>query len=131
MDYNRIVNVHLKIRDKRAEIKKVYEAEDKALLDQQERLEGELLRFLNDSGVDSSRTEAGTFFKQKDVIPTGADWAAFYAWVREHDAFDALERRIKKTFITEYMEANDDALPPGVSTFTRYKVRVRRANGKD
>ena len=46
--------------------------------------------------------------------------------MKQNDAFDALERRIKKTFVSEYMENNGGAIPPGVSVYRQYAVRVRR-----
>ena len=62
------------------------------------------------------------------MIPTGQDWEAFYDWIKEHDAFDALERRIKRTFVSKYMDDNDGAIPPGVNVFRRYTVEVRKNN---
>lgn len=126
MDINRLVSTYTKIRDKRAEIKRAYEAEDAVLKEQLAKLEGVMLRQLNDTNSDSVRTEAGTFYRQQDVTPSASDWATFYDWVKQNDAFDALERRIKKTFVTEYMEAHEGAVPPGVSVYRQYVVRVRK-----
>jgi hypothetical protein len=126
MDINKLVHVYTKIRDKRSEIKRFFEAEDAALKEQLTKLEGVLLKHLNDTNSDSIRTEAGTFYRQQDVTPSASDWSAFYDWIKQNDAFDALERRVKKTFVTEYMEANDGAIPPGVSVFRQYVVRVRK-----
>jgi hypothetical protein len=126
MDINKLVSVYTKIRDKRSEIKRAYEAEDDALKAQLVKLEGVLLGHLNTTNSDSIRTEAGTFYRQQDVTPSASDWAAFYDWIKQNDAFDALERRVKKTFVTEYMEANDGAIPPGVSVYRQYVVRVRK-----
>jgi hypothetical protein len=126
MDINKLVNVYTKIRDKRSEIKRAYEAQDEKLKADLEKLEAVMLRHLTTINAESVRTDAGTFYRQKDVIPSASDWDTLYAWIKQHDAFDALERRIKKTFVTEYMESNEGELPPGVSTFTRYVVRVRK-----
>lgn len=120
------MNAYIKIRDKRSEIKKAFDAEDTALKAKLTLLEGAMLQTLNSTNSDSIRTDGGTFYKQEDVTPSGSDWAAFYDWVKQNDAFDALERRIKKTFITEYMEANDGAIPPGVSVYRQFVCRVRR-----
>lgn len=126
MDYNQYVKVFLKIRDKRSELKRAFEAEDNALKAKAELIEGELLKFLNTNKVDSSRTDAGTFYRQEDIQPSGSDWGAFYDWIAENQAFDALERRIKKTFVSDYMAENGGALPPGISVYRQYKVRVRK-----
>lgn len=127
MDINKLTSVHLKIRDARSDLKRKFEEEDRKLKIKQERIENEMLRFLQDSNTDSVRTESGTFYRQEEITPTGSDWDAFYRWVRENDAFDALERRIKKTFVKEYMETHEGGIPPGVSVYREYVVRVRRS----
>jgi hypothetical protein len=38
-----------------------------------------------------------------------------------------LERRFKKTFVKDYRESNEGAIPPGVSVMREFTVRVRRA----
>ena len=126
MDLNKVVSTYLKIREKRSVIKKAYDAEDAELKSKLKTLEGFMLGKLNETNADSVKTEAGTFYRQEDVTPTGSDWQALYRWIAENDAFDALERRIKKGFITEYMETHEGGLPPGVSVFREYVVRVRR-----
>lgn len=128
MDTNRIVKVYLKMRDKRTALKREYEEADGKLVADMEKLEAQLLKFLNENNMDNVKTPSGIFYKQADVIPQGSDWDAFYAWVKQEDAFDALERRIKKTFIKEYMEQHEGQIPPGVSVYTTYNVRVRRAS---
>lgn len=131
IDANRIVKTFVKIRDKRSELKRAWEEEDARLKAQQEKLEAVLLAHLNGNNQDSVRTEAGTFYRQLKTIPNATDWGAFYEWIKENDAFDALERRIKAKFITDYMEEHaddpDNNLPPGVSVFRKYDVRVRKS----
>jgi hypothetical protein len=51
----------------------------------------------------------------------------FYGWIKDNDAFDALERRVKKTFVTEFMETHEGGLPPpGITVSREYVVRVRK-----
>lgn len=128
MENDKVVRAYIAIRDKRTQLRKAYEAEDDVLKEKLHKLEVAMLRFLNDTGMESARTQEGTFYQQVDVRPMGSDWDAFYRWVRENDAFDALERRIKKGFITDYMEENDGDLPPGVSIHRERVVRVRKAS---
>jgi hypothetical protein len=131
IDAERLVKVFVKMRDRRAELKRAWEAEDAEIKAKQEQIEAVLLDHLNKNNQDSVRTGEGTFYRQKKTIPNASDWEAFYAWIKENDAFDALERRIKAKFITDYMEEHaddpDNNLPPGVSVFTRYDVRVRKS----
>lgn len=127
MDLNKLTKAYVAIRDARGQLKKAFDAEDKALKDKQDKLEKAMLAHLNSTNTDSVRTESGTFYRQEEITPSGADWNALYRWIVENDAFDALERRIKKTFVKEYMEANEGAIPPGVNVYREYVARVRRS----
>lgn len=126
IDLDRITRVLLKMRDAREELTRNYEAEKKKIDEQMKTLENVLLNELNTKGLQSFRTSACTVYKEEVLTPTGSDWDAFYRWVAENDGFDFLERRIKRTSIKEYMEANGGAVPPGVSVYREYVARVRR-----
>lgn len=127
MEAHKMVKAYIKMRQARADLKKKFEEEDKSIKEKMDIIEAEMLRQMQDSGIDSIKTPSGTFYRQEEVTPAGSDWNAFYNWVRDNDAFDALERRIKKTFIKEYMDAHDGGIPPGVSVYREYVVRVRRS----
>lgn len=126
LDLARIVKAHINIRDARAALKRDFEASDKDLKDAQTKLESAMLDHINKHGMESVRTENGTFYVQEEITPSASDWDAVYRWIAEHDAWDLLERRLKKTFIKEYAEAHGGGLPPGVSVFRERVVRVRR-----
>ena len=128
MDYEKLVTAYRNIRDKKQELNRAHDEVIKDLDEKLERLKGVMLAELNDNNGEGIRTAAGTFFRKLEVIPTGQDWEAFYDWIKENDAFDALERRIKRTFISKYMDDNDGAIPPGVNVFRRYTVEVRKNN---
>jgi hypothetical protein len=126
IDTEKLAKVYIKIRDARRDLKKKFDEEDGALKAKLEKIEGVMLTFLNENKQESARTTVGTFFKQEEVTPTAADWDAIYKWIKKNDAFEMLERRIKKTFVSEYMEAHKGSIPPGVSVYREYVVRVRR-----
>jgi hypothetical protein len=127
MDNLKMVKAYLKLRDARTALKRQFEEQDTALKTKMTRLEAEMLRLLQSTNSDSISTELGIFYRQEEITPTGSDWDAFYKWVATNDAFDALERRIKKTFIKEYMETHEGGIPPGVSVYREYAIRVRRS----
>lgn len=127
MDANKLTKAFVRIRDARAAIKAEFDRADSALKEKSAKLEGAMMAILHEQNVESIRTADGTFYRHEDIIPQGEDWAAFYAWVREHDAFEALDRRIKKSFIKEHMEAHDGSIPPGVRLHREFVVRVRRS----
>lgn len=128
MDMDKLTRAYLNIRQKRHQIAAAFKEEDDQLKENLSRIETAMLKFLNDSGAQSMATPSGTFYRQEEITPSGSDWDAFYNWVKENDAFDALERRIKKTFIADYQQAHDGDLPPGVSVYREYVARVRVNN---
>ena len=123
---DKVAATYVKIRDKRSEIKKAYEAEDLKLKEQLDTIESFFLNTLQELGVESARTKHGTIYRSLDIKPSCEDWNVFYAWIAEHDAFDALERRVKKSFITAFMEDNKDELPPGITVVKEYIAKVLR-----
>jgi len=126
-DLNTIVAEYISLRDHRADVKKEFDTKDQELKDQLEQLENKMLSHLHDMGATSIKTDAGTIYKQENITPTGSDWEIFYSWVVANDAFDALEKRIRKTFIKEYMDTHEGSIPPGVSVYREYVARVRRS----
>ena len=127
MNSDKLTRAYVALRDARSEAKKAFEEKDNDLKAKMEKLEAVMLKNLIDTGADSIKTPFGTYYKQEELTPQGEDWDAFYRWVSKNDAFDFLERRIKKTSIKEYMEANKGKIPPGVSVFKEFVVRVRRS----
>jgi hypothetical protein len=128
LDYAQLTAVYVKIRDRRAEIKRTYEAEDDALKAQLATIEGHLLGHLNATGSESVRTDAGTFYRQEEVKPNITDDIVFYDFVQANAlAGEALERRVKVGFVKEFMAAHDGLPPPGVSVSREHVVRVRKA----
>ena len=124
---DKVAQTYVKIRDKRSELKKEYEDADLKLKVQLETLEGFLLETLTALGVESARTKYGTAYKSLAVKPSCEDWNAFYEFIKENDAFYALEKRVKKSFITAYMEDNKDELPPGITVQREWTVTIRRS----
>ena len=123
---DKVAATYVKIRDKRSDLKKAYEAEDQKLKDQMETINGFFMETLTALGVESARTKHGTVYKSIDVKPNCDDWSAFGDWIIENNAIEALERRVKKSFITDYMAENKDELPPGISVIKEFIIKVLR-----
>lgn len=130
IDNTKMVKAYLNLRDARTKALRAFEEEDAKLKLKQELIEQHMLAFLNKHKTDSIKTPVGTFYKQEEIKPAGSDWTAIYDYIKDNDAFEMLERRVKKTFVQEYMDANDGAIPPGVTVHREYVVRVRRGDGK-
>lgn len=126
MDIGKIVEVYTKIRDRRAQIGREFKRQDDELAEKLEKLEVVLLGHLNATNSNGIRTDHGTVYRQTEIIPSAADWQQVYAWIKATDGFDFLEKRIKRAAVTEYMDANEGKIPPGMNVFTRRVVRVRK-----
>jgi len=125
---NKLVEVYIQLRDRRAQRKAAFEnsdADDKA---KQEKIEALLLVKFNEDGVESVRTEAGTAFKSSRVSTSVADRDAYFQWVGED--FEArsmfLEARASKDAVKQYKESTND-LPPGVNWSETITINVRRS----
>ena len=126
LDLERAANAYIHMRDARSVLAEKFKEDDDALKAKMTVIQNALLKYLDAGHINSVKTDKGTIYRQEEITPQGSDWDVFYKWIRQNDAFDALERRIKKTFIRTFMDTNDGAIPPGVSVFREFVIRVRR-----
>jgi hypothetical protein len=124
---DKLAGIYIKIRDARAKLKSEYEAKDTELQEQMDVIEEQLLEACKSIGADSIRTNAGTVIRSIKSRYWTNDWDSMYNFVREHDAFGLLERRIHQTNMKQFIEENPDMLPMGLNTDSRYSIVVRRS----
>src|SRR5262245_360287 len=55
-------------------------------------------------------------------VPKVNDWPKFYAYIKKHDAFDLLQRRVGEGAVKERWDAKENI--PGVERFNAPKVHV-------
>ena len=126
----RIIAAYLKLRARKQAFNREVDAINDDYDEKMSRLSAELLHRMNTQGEKSLRTDAGSVIKTTDIIPTVHDWDALYRWIAENDMFEALERRVKKTFVADYMKENNKAIPPGVTVLRSFKAVVKKAPNK-
>ena len=124
---DKLAEIYIKIRDKRAEIKEKFEAEDASLKEQQDLLAQEMLEVCYENNADSIKTPAGTIIRKVDTRYWTTDWDSMYQFVQEHDAFPLLERRLHQTNLKQFLEENPNLLPAGLQADSKYTVVVRRS----
>lgn len=123
-----IIKKYVELRDIRAQRKKAFDEEDVADKIRMEKLENELLRRLNERGVDStSSKEFGTAYKKVTTSCSAADWEAFvHDFVIPNQAWDFLTQRPNKTAVAAYVEEHGD-LPPGLNWGEYTTIGIRRS----
>jgi hypothetical protein len=116
----------IRVRD---EIKQIEDDAEKALVPWKvlrDKLIGEMLQFLDQTGQKSAKTSAGTVSIRVDVTASCSDPDAFIDYVREHDAYELLDRRANKTACRDFAEQHG-TLPPGVKLSSKRTVGVTKA----
>jgi phage host-nuclease inhibitor protein Gam len=121
------VNLYIKMRDKKAQMKAEFDASVAPLNEKMEKLEAKLLEVFNKTGMDSVKTEFGTAYTTTRVTASVADRDIFMTHVRENDDWAMLEVRASKSAVEQYRETHND-LPPGISMREERVVNVRRSS---
>lgn len=120
---------YIRIRDARADLKRKYEADDIELEAQMNVISEEMLNVCKGIGADSIRTKAGTIIRSVKSRYWTNDWDSMYRFIREHDAFPLLEKRLHQTHMKEFLAENPDLLPAGLNVESEFTVTVRRSKG--
>ena len=127
MDAAKLVKVYIKMRDAKAEMEKEHEEKISALTGQMDTIEQALLEICKTTGQDGGTTEAGSFTRSVKTRYWTSDWDKMYAFLREHDAPELLEKRISQTNFKTFLEQNPGKMPEGVNVDSKYAIVVRRA----
>jgi hypothetical protein len=121
-----LIEKYIQLRDK---IKAVKDAQKKQLEPYNAalaRLEGLLLIALDQAGVENMRAKSGTVYKAAVTSATVRDWTLTLAYIREHELWELLERRVSKIAVAAVMEERAEDVP-GVEVTQVTALHVRRA----
>jgi len=123
---NELVDTYIKLRDAKSQLAKQHKEKVAKIDGMIDKIEAALLEQMNTLGVESVRTEQGTAYKSTLTSATVADWDACLDFIKQNEAWEMLEKRVKKDYVTHYVEEKGD-LPPGVNIRTEVTVNVRRS----
>jgi hypothetical protein len=125
---DKLTKAYLKLRDQRAELKQRFQAEDEELEVQMQMLQEEMLNICKQNNATSIRTEHGTVIRQVKSRYWTNDWDSMYTFIREHEAFGLLEKRLHQTHMKEFLSENPNLLPMGLNVESEYTITVRRSS---
>lgn len=124
---DKLVQAYKAIGDHRTAKRHAWEAEDQQLEAGQIKIKAAILQVMNSTGATSIRTDHGTAIRTLKTKPSVADWTSVYDWIMaDPERFELLEKRVKSTFVKQYMDENDGQLPPGINVHQEYEISVRR-----
>jgi hypothetical protein len=131
MTYDKAMKAYLDLRTEVERAEAAHKAAVASMKSQMLDLETWITMKAQEDGIDTIKSEGiGTVYWSTHHSCTVASRDAFFAFVRDNNAFDLLENRASKTAVKSFIEANGEA-PPGV-TFSSIKAfNLRRAGDKD
>lgn len=121
-----LVDRYVRLRDKKTQLEAAHKKTLEPLNTAMDFLENMILQRLNEQGVESARTAAGTAYKHRVTSVTVADKQAFQNWLHETGQWELADIRAAKTNVTEYRVTHDD-VPPGLNYKEVMTVGIRRA----
>ena len=130
-DVNRLIAQYVTLRDRKEAMEKRHKDELKPYNDLMAEVEGLMLDYLNQTGINSVAGPGGTMYKSTVPRCTIKDRTAFRNFVVAMAAFDLVDWRANAKNVGEHIEANTGTVPPGVNYTTFTSVRFRRPGEKE
>ena len=124
-----VIKKYMKLRDEKAAIEaEIKERVDKIKADMA-KLEAFLKAKMDADGLTSFKSEHGTAFLTTTDFANVEDWDAVLRFIREEEAYDMLEKRVSKTAVRGYIDANKE-VPPGIRYGTKLDVNIRKPTAR-
>lgn len=126
---DQVVAAYITLRNQKDRIEAETKEKVRGIKEKMIKLEGWLMRKADEQGVSSFKTDSGTAFVTSVDFAQVADWDEVLEFVKTHEAYDMLERRVSKRAVRDYIESNK-AVPPGVNYGSKLEVNVRKPTKK-
>ena len=120
-----VIATYMKLRSQKESIEAETKDRVAGIKAKMEKLEAWIKEQADAQGVTSFKTRHGTAFLTTSDYANVADWDSVLDFIREHEAYDMLEKRISKVAVRGYIEQNK-TVPPGVNYGTRLDVNIRK-----
>ena len=109
-----------KLRQQRLEIEKSADE----VKQEENALEKHILDSFSKTDLDGAKGKLATAGINRSTVPNVQDWDAFYAYIKQNDAFDMLQRRVSSTAYRERLD--NEEVVPGVETYEVIKLSLRK-----
>jgi hypothetical protein len=121
-----LVSVYVTIRDRKRELEASVAEQVKELDEELSIIASALLDACKDTGADSIRTKSGTVIRSVKSKYWTNDWESMWAFIRDNNAMELLEKRIHQTNMKQFLEENQDKHPAGLNIDSEYTITVRK-----
>jgi len=123
---DKLAKIYIKMRDKRAELTRDYEAQDAAIKAQQDEVASAMKEIIRAAGGTSMGTAHGTVSLKTSKRFYAQDWEAMGNFIVEHAVPQLLEKRIAQKNMEEFLENNPGVVPPGLNIMSEISVSVTK-----
>lgn len=89
-------------------------------------LESKFMDHFNETGSTQLKAGGGTVFVKTTDYAAVREWDELLDFIREHDRYEFLEKRVAKTAVSEYIKEYNE-VPPGVNYGTKMSINVRKS----
>lgn len=120
-----VVATYMKLRSQKDAIEAEVKDKVSTIKAKMEKLEAWIKEQADVHGVSSFKTKHGTAFLTTTDYANVEDWDAVLDFIRTQEAFDMLEKCIRKIAVRGYIKANK-AVPPGVNYGTKLGITIRK-----
>jgi N12 class adenine-specific DNA methylase len=121
-----MVEMYIKLRDHKKAAEKAFKESLERTEQGMEKLEGMMLKHLDDTGANNIACDAGTVYRNMQLNVTVEDKQEFLNWLQQSGEWEALDLKANKTYVRQAMEDGD--LVPGVRHSSIFTVGVRRSS---
>lgn len=126
MKIDRLVGAYINIRDDLNKLRAEFQEKEKEHKSAMKRVEAEILKLCHEQGVESFKTAHGTAFKKKKDFIKVENWDAALDYILTNDLKHMLTKSVQKTAAKEFMEENNNQLPPGLEYGAITEIGIRR-----
>ena len=126
---NDAVAAYLKLRSQKEKIEAAVKEDLGVVKAKMDKLEAWLKVEMDKQGLTSVNSKYGTAFLTTTDYANVEKWDAVLEFVKQHSAYDLLEKRVSKIAVRGYIEQYK-AVPPGVTYGTKLEVNIRKPTAK-
>jgi len=132
LDVDKLIGQYVKLRDRKREMEARHKDELRPYTTIMGEIEAQLMKHMQDAGIDSVATPSGTAYQSTTPRATIQDRGAFRQFVEETGMFELVDWKANPRAVFEFIEAvGNGSPPPGVNASTFTAVRFRSPGEKE
>jgi hypothetical protein len=123
INLEKLMQADINMREKMAEL----ESQISDIKQKRDQIQFALHEACKSLNVSSLKTKIGTLSRTVKTSYITNNWPALYAFIKENDVPEFLHKRLSSTNIKEFLDANPDKCPAGLSPMNEYVISIRKS----